>query len=134
MVKKYKVYLLDNNNLSNKFGLNNILDKNKYFLAKISISFDYALYYFSVFSNLVSISLGSTKKVLITDLDNTLWGGILGDDGMQGIETSLETPLGNAHGLSKIFKKFEISWNIARNMFKNSYENVEEFYKIKIFN
>jgi FkbH-like protein len=29
---------------------------------------------------------GRTKKVLVLDLDDTLWGGVLGDDGMDGIE------------------------------------------------
>ncbi len=29
---------------------------------------------------------GVAKKVLVTDLDNTLWGGVLGDDGIDGIE------------------------------------------------
>ena len=32
--------------------------------------------------------LGLSKKVIITDLDNTLWGGVIGDDGIDGIELS----------------------------------------------
>ncbi|MGE3182637.1 MAG: HAD-IIIC family phosphatase, partial [Phycisphaerae bacterium] len=38
---------------------------------------------------------GKTKKVLITDLDNTLWGGILGEDGIPGIKSGEDFP-GNA--------------------------------------
>ncbi|MDY6836566.1 MAG: HAD-IIIC family phosphatase [Thermodesulfobacteriota bacterium] len=38
---------------------------------------------------------GKTKKVLVTDLDNTLWGGILGEDGFNGIALG-ETYPGNA--------------------------------------
>ncbi len=35
---------------------------------------------------IVSANKGMTKKALIFDLDNTLWGGILGDDGLEGIQ------------------------------------------------
>jgi FkbH-like protein len=38
---------------------------------------------------------GKSKKVLITDLDNTLWGGILGEDGVDGIALGPNYP-GNA--------------------------------------
>lgn len=40
-------------------------------------------------------TLGLTKKCLVLDLDNTLWGGILGEDGLEGIRIGLEPP-GNA--------------------------------------
>lgn len=40
-------------------------------------------------------TLGMTKKCLVLDLDNTLWGGILGEDGIEGIKLGLEPP-GNA--------------------------------------
>ncbi|MFI5916056.1 HAD-IIIC family phosphatase [Dactylosporangium sp. NPDC051541] len=38
---------------------------------------------------------GQTKKVLALDLDGTVWGGILGDDGVEGIEVA-ESPRGEA--------------------------------------
>lgn len=40
--------------------------------------------------------LGRARKCLVLDLDNTLWGGILGDDGIDGIEVH-EGSQGNAH-------------------------------------
>jgi FkbH-like protein len=36
--------------------------------------------------HLARTSLGRTKKALVVDLDETLWGGVLGDDGVDGIE------------------------------------------------
>lgn len=36
------------------------------------------------------------KKVLALDLDNTLWGGVIGDDGVSGIKLGPETPTGSA--------------------------------------
>jgi len=40
---------------------------------------------------------GRNKKALVLDLDNTLWGGVVGDDGVEGIEIGRETPLGEAY-------------------------------------
>jgi FkbH-like protein len=38
--------------------------------------------------------LGLSKKVLVSDLDNTLWGGVIGDDGPENIKIGNETPEG----------------------------------------
>lgn len=43
----------------------------------------------------VAAAAGSAKKALIVDLDNTLWQGVIGDDGLHGIE--LTGPVGEAH-------------------------------------
>jgi FkbH-like protein len=41
--------------------------------------------------------LGLTRKVLVTDLDNTLWKGIIGEDGLDGIQIGPGSPAGEAH-------------------------------------
>ena len=41
--------------------------------------------------------LGLTKKVLVTDLDNTLWGGVIGEDGLTGIQVGTGSPAGEAY-------------------------------------
>jgi FkbH-like protein len=43
------------------------------------------------------------KKVLILDLDNTLWGGVVADDGLEGIELGDTSPRGEAF---KAFQKY----------------------------
>ena len=48
----------------------------------------------------------SPKKVLVLDLDNTLWGGIVGDDGLEGIEIGDTSPRGEAF---KAFQKYVLS-------------------------
>ena len=37
-------------------------------------------------ASIIAAHLGLSKKCLVLDLDNTLWGGVIGDDGMQGIK------------------------------------------------
>jgi FkbH-like protein len=46
------------------------------------------------------------KKVLVLDLDNTLWGGVVGDDGLEGIELGDTSPRGEAF---KAFQKYILS-------------------------
>ncbi|KNB50935.1 HAD-IIIC family phosphatase [Streptomyces caatingaensis] len=47
--------------------------------------------------HLVRARRGATKKVIAVDLDNTLWDGVLGDDGLEGIAAAA-TPRGEAFG------------------------------------
>ncbi len=39
---------------------------------------------------------GKSKKCLVLDLDNTLWGGVIGDDGVQGLVLGRDNPMGEA--------------------------------------
>ena len=41
--------------------------------------------------------IGKSKRCLIVDLDNTLWGGIIGDDGLDGIKLGKGDPVGEAY-------------------------------------
>lgn len=46
---------------------------------------------------LIRAHLGLTKKVLVFDLDNTLWGGVIGEDGLEGINIGPPSPAGEAY-------------------------------------
>lgn len=46
------------------------------------------------------------RKVLVLDLDNTLWGGVVGEDGLEGIEIGDTSPRGEAF---KAFQKYILS-------------------------
>jgi FkbH-like protein len=45
----------------------------------------------------VRATLGLSKKLLVADLDNTLWGGVVGEDGPAGLRVGPGTPEGEAH-------------------------------------
>lgn len=49
--------------------------------------------------------LGKARKVLVMDLDNTLWGGVIGDLGSQGIVLGNETPEGEAFVALQFYAK-----------------------------
>lgn len=50
----------------------------------------------SYLSRLVSARLGNMKKCLVLDLDNTIWGGVVGDDGIDALRLSPSDPVGEA--------------------------------------
>ncbi len=47
--------------------------------------------------NIIKSIYGKNKKALVLDLDNTLWGGVVGDDGPENIEIGQETPMGQLY-------------------------------------
>jgi FkbH-like protein len=46
---------------------------------------------------LIRAALGLMKKVLVLDLDNTMWGGVIGEDGLEGIRLGPPSAAGEAH-------------------------------------
>lgn len=48
-------------------------------------------------ANIIKSIYGRNKKVLALDLDNTLWGGVVGDDGVDGIAVGHEVPEGQVY-------------------------------------
>jgi FkbH-like protein len=46
---------------------------------------------------LIAASRGRSRKCLILDLDNTVWGGVIGDDGLEGIKIAQGDATGEAH-------------------------------------
>lgn len=50
-------------------------------------------------------SMGYSKKAIVCDLDNTLWGGVLGDDGPQNLKLGAPDPVGECfHAFQKALK------------------------------
>ena len=48
-------------------------------------------------ADIIKSIYGKNKKVLVCDLDNTLWGGVVGDDGVEGIQIGPEVPVGQIY-------------------------------------
>ena len=79
-------YVYDFNSFVTKFGEKNILDYKKMNYGDIKINFDIIPYLIYDFFGYVKPILGLNKKCLVLDLDNTLWGNIIGEDGIEGIK------------------------------------------------
>lgn len=69
---------------------------------------------------------GRTKKALICDLDGTLWGGVLGDDGLDGVEVG-ESPRGEAFtAFQKVVRQLGSQGVLLAVASKNDPEPVDE--------
>lgn len=94
--KMESVYLYDFNNFITKFGQKNVFDFKQFFFGDIKVALDYIPLLATDFMAYVIAVLGLTKRCIVLDLDNTLWGGIVGEDGFDGIKLGVGPP-GNAY-------------------------------------
>ena len=75
-------------------------------------------------ANIVKSVFGKNKKSLVLDLDNTLWGGIVGDDGPENLEIGQETNMGQVFAAFQSYVKLLIDYGVMLNVAsKNEEEN-----------
>lgn len=90
-------YIHDIMYLSGAYGLTKWSDPMSWYLYKYAMTpFAIPEFSFSLACIIKSI-YGLNKKALVLDLDNTLWGGVVGDDGADGLVIGPETPQGQAY-------------------------------------
>jgi FkbH-like protein len=89
--------LLDIAGLAETVGLANWHDTQLWHLAKLPFSDELIPLYADHVARVVAALRGKSGKVLVLDLDNTVWGGVIGDDGIEGIRIAQGDATGEAH-------------------------------------
>lgn len=89
--------LLDIAGLAETVGLADWHNTQLWNMAKFSFSDDLIPLYADHVARTVAAIRGKSGKVLVLDLDNTVWGGVIGDDGLEGIKTAQGDARGEAH-------------------------------------
>ncbi len=89
--------LLDAAGLSETVGLAEWHDPHLWNMAKFAFSDRCVPIYADHVARLVAALRGKSGKALILDLDNTVWGGVIGDDGLDGIKIAQGDATGEAH-------------------------------------
>lgn len=102
---KKGVYIHDILGLSSKVGLDRWYDLGLYYQAKYAMSMAGMMECAFSLSHLIGSICGKAKKVLVLDLDNTCWGGVIGDDGLNGISIGDESALGEAYSAFQKYAK-----------------------------
>lgn len=87
-------YINDIQYLSACYGLQKWLDPFYWHMYKYALAVPAIPELAFNIANIIKSIFGKNKKALVLDLDNTLWGGVVGDDGVAGIEMGQETSLG----------------------------------------
>lgn len=91
------VLLHDLDYLTSYYGKRQWYDPRFYFFSKQPCAFGVLPAYAASLTAIVRAQWGMGRKCLVLDLDNTLWGGVIGDDGVAGIVVGPGTPQGEAY-------------------------------------
>lgn len=94
-------FLIDLDALQTALGRSTFADPKLYYVAKMPISLAALPAAAKLVVDVVRSLQGVVKKCLVLDLDNTLWGGVIGDDGLSGIQIG---ELGTGHAFSDFQK------------------------------
>ena len=126
--KKYdNLYINDINYLSSLIGLEKWYDNQLWFNYKYAVSFEGIIYIAHSVASIIKSVYGKNKKAIALDLDNTLWGGVIGDDGVNGIKIGSETAIGEAYeDFQKYIKNLKDIGIILTIDSKNDLENALE--------
>jgi FkbH-like protein len=103
-----RLFLADFNGTMGRIGFANSFDPKMYVHADMVYNLDVLPYLVKDVHDIVQALQGRFKKCLILDLDNTIWGGVIGDDGMEGIQ------LGDL-GIGKAFTNLQLWVRELRN-------------------
>jgi FkbH-like protein len=94
-------YINDINWLAADYGLAKWCDPFYWHMYKYAPALPAIPYLCHNAANIVKSLFGRNKKAFALDLDNTLWGGVVGDDGANNLQTGQETPMG------QVFSEFQ---------------------------
>lgn len=128
--KKFaNVYILDWKRIVALYGYKAMIDEKYWYLGRIKYTNKGYEALGLEIRNMVKAIKGETKKVLVLDLDNTLWGGVIGEDGLGGIALSED-------GLGKAFRDFQYTIKSLKDLgvliainSKNNHKDVEDVFK-----
>lgn len=90
--ERANIYIFDYNGLASQYGYGHVKDSKMYYLTMSPASFPFSKVLAREYLRYVLPLKNKNKKCLVLDLDNTLWGGIAGEDGISGITLDLSGP------------------------------------------
>ena len=90
-------YICDVNYISSAYGLDRWADPYYWHMYKYGVSVPAIPYLSYNVANIIKSIYGKNKKAFNLDLDNTLWGGVIGDDGVDNIEIGYETSVAQTY-------------------------------------
>ena len=92
-----RVQIVDLCRLMAYYGRGRARDRRLYYVAKLPWHESFLPVLADEIVRHVGVALGRIRKCLVVDLDNTLWGGVLGEDGLEGIRIGMGDPVAEAH-------------------------------------
>ena len=90
------IVLVDAARVASWVGLDHWTDPARWNAAKLPIALEAVPLYADIVARTLAAAVIGPKKCLVLDLDNTLWGGVIGDDGVEGITLGQGSGAGEA--------------------------------------
>lgn len=109
-------YICDINYISADYGLKQWSDPFYYHMYKYAMNVDAIPYLAFNIANIIKSIFGKNKKGFVLDLDNTLWGGVIGDDGVDNIVLGPEESEGQVYSEFQRYIKEHTSLGIILNI------------------
>ena len=91
------LFINDLSYLASVVGLKDWYEQSYWFSYKLAIGPTANVFVAESLAKILRAAYGKTRKCLVLDLDNTLWGGVIGDDGVGNLCLGNETPRGEAY-------------------------------------
>ncbi len=124
-----RLFRLDTEKVLSDCGKATVADEKMRYLAKMIVPEKALPKMAKEMMRFIRPAMGLTKKCLVLDLDNTLWGGVLGEDGIGGIQLGIEPP-GNAfYEFQKAIKSLQKRGIILAINSKNDFDLVKEAFE-----
>ena len=92
-----RLVMQDLHAIAARIGMNHWIDPERWFSYKIANSAEGSFALATSLAALVAAIYGRSRKVLVLDLDNTVWGGVVGEDGVNKLLIGRELPLAEAY-------------------------------------
>ena len=100
------VYILDYDSLVARHGRMGWHDERKWLTVRLPIASSHLIHLAEEWLRFLHPLSGKVAKALVVDLDNTLWGGVIGEDGMDGIRIGTEHPGAAYRDLQRVMLDF----------------------------
>lgn len=115
-------YIHDINYMASCYGIQRWADPTYWYLYKYAMTLRAVPEFSFNLSNIIKSIYGKNKKAFVLDLDNTLWGGIIGDDGAENIEIGQETARAELFSEFQAYLKAHKDIGIMLNVDSKNYE------------
>ena len=123
-----QIKVLDFSTFASGYGTKELIDKRHFYLSQVPVSPRLARNFNQWFLQKIRAIEGIRKKCLVLDMDNTLWGGILGEDGVSGIQLGNTYPGNCYRDFQSWIKEIQNTGVILALCSKNNPEDVQQAF------
>ena len=123
------VYVFDVKYLMAYSGIKNLFPGKYGYVARFPYSKEFSKYVSVKLTHYMSAIYGKGCRIVIVDLDNTIWGGVVGDDGVDKIKIGGDFPGNIYYDIQTILKNLKSSGILLAACSKNNYSTVEAAFR-----